>query len=104
MQEPKKRVFVGNLWETNGCFRKIVVPQNVMENPFKMDDLGVPPFSETPKWKMKMKWDFFRSELLCFAAENISLGLRNIFQAHLFKGFARDSVTQVMKVFVFAKF
>ena len=33
-------------------FPKIVVPQNewfIMENPMKMDDLGIPLFLETPK-------------------------------------------------------
>ena len=34
-----------------GCFPIIMVPQNgwlIMENPVKMDDLGVPPFKEAP--------------------------------------------------------
>ena len=42
--KPKKKSY--------GCFfQQIVVPQNgwfIRENPIKMDDLGVPLFSETP--------------------------------------------------------
>ena len=43
------KIGIFSIW----MFPKIGIPQNgwiIMENPFEMDDLGVPPFKETPNW------------------------------------------------------
>ena len=62
-----------NRWCTgtcyNGCFSKNRdIPKwmvKIMENPIKMDDLGVPLFLETPKW---IKW-CFSIAILVFGGE-----------------------------------
>ena len=56
-----ERLLSGRLWRNKswgkkGVNPKIVVPQNawfIMENPIKMDDLGVPLFLETSIWVWK---------------------------------------------------
>ena len=51
VQIPTHKEF-GRLYRDRWVFPKIGVPQNrwfLMETPIKMDDLGVPPFSETSR-------------------------------------------------------
>ena len=51
MDEPEEFEGKAKRQTTKWVFPNIGVPQKrwFMENPIEMDDLGVPPFSETPK-------------------------------------------------------
>ena len=80
-KKPKTTRCIWIIW----VFPKIGIPQNgwfIMENPIKMDDLGVPLFLETPILKIDCKKKSFEQTCSCLLDLFFSLPLKNLRISH----------------------